>query len=91
MRYSNKFYFVTPVELVAVAEIPPECGLVEAGFATFEKKMEKTDRPSRRILQLRSRNQRILHDYSTCTMARHSRTDMATRRRHAAEPAPTVI
>ena len=37
MRYSNEFYFVTPVELVAVAEIPPECGLVEAGFATFEK------------------------------------------------------
>ena len=28
MRYSNEFYFVTPVELVAVAEIPPECGLV---------------------------------------------------------------
>ena len=37
MRYSNEFYFVTPVELVAVAEIPRECGLVEAGFATFEK------------------------------------------------------
>ena len=35
MRYSNEFYFVTPVELVAVAEIPPECGLVEAGYATF--------------------------------------------------------
>ena len=35
MRYSNEFYFVTPAALVNVAEIPPECGLVEAGFATF--------------------------------------------------------
>jgi hypothetical protein len=34
MRYSNEFYFVTPASLVAIAEIPPECGLVEAGFAT---------------------------------------------------------
>src|SRR5215467_12210620 len=37
MRYSNEFYFVTPAGLVATAEIPPECGLVEAGFATFEE------------------------------------------------------
>jgi hypothetical protein len=35
MRYSNEFYFVTPAELVTLAEIPPECGLVEAGYATF--------------------------------------------------------
>ena len=35
MRYSNEFYFVTPAALVALAEIPPECGLVEAGYATF--------------------------------------------------------
>ena len=35
MRYSNEFYFVTPAQLLGVAEIPPECGLVEAGFATF--------------------------------------------------------
>src|ERR1051325_5646254 len=35
MRYSNEFYFVTPVDLVRMAEIPPECGLVEAGYATF--------------------------------------------------------
>jgi hypothetical protein len=35
MRYSNEFYFVTPAELVALAEIPPECGLVEAGYATL--------------------------------------------------------
>jgi hypothetical protein len=35
MRYSNEFYFVTPARLVAVAEIPSECGLVEAGYATF--------------------------------------------------------
>jgi hypothetical protein len=32
MRYSNEFYFVTPATLVSVTEIPPECGLVEAGL-----------------------------------------------------------
>lgn len=37
MRYSNEFYFVAPAGLASVAEIPPECGLVEAGFATFEE------------------------------------------------------
>ena len=35
MRYSNEFYFVTPAALVGLAEIPPECGLVEAGLATL--------------------------------------------------------
>ena len=35
MRYSNEFYFVTTAALVNVGEIPPECGLVEAGYATF--------------------------------------------------------
>jgi hypothetical protein len=35
MRYSNEFYFVTPAALVSVGETPPECGLVEAGYATF--------------------------------------------------------
>ena len=33
MRYSNEFYFVTPAALVNAAEIPAECGLVEAGYA----------------------------------------------------------
>jgi hypothetical protein len=35
MRYSNEFYFVTPAALVKIGEIPEECGLVEAGYATF--------------------------------------------------------
>ncbi len=35
MRYSNEFYFVTPAALVKIHEIPAECGLVEAGFASF--------------------------------------------------------
>ena len=35
MRYSNEFYFVTPANLVNAAEIPADCGLVEAGHATF--------------------------------------------------------
>jgi hypothetical protein len=34
MRYSNEFYFVTPATLVSTAEIPADCGLVEAGHAT---------------------------------------------------------
>lgn len=37
MRYSNEFYFVTPAGLVDVAEIPAECGLVEAGLATADQ------------------------------------------------------
>jgi len=36
MRYSNEFYFVTPAALVSSAEVPAECGPVEAGYATFE-------------------------------------------------------
>jgi len=35
MRYSNEFYFVTPAGLVSTTEIPADCGLVEAGYATF--------------------------------------------------------
>lgn len=35
MRYSNEFYFVTPARLVNISEIPAECGLVEAGYASF--------------------------------------------------------
>jgi len=35
MRYSNEFYFVTPADLVNAAEIPADCGLVEAGCASF--------------------------------------------------------
>ena len=35
MRYSNESYSVTPAALVAVAEIPSECGLVEAAYATL--------------------------------------------------------
>jgi hypothetical protein len=37
MRYSNEFYFVTPARLVEIAEIPAECGLIEAGLATYEE------------------------------------------------------
>jgi len=33
MRYANEFYFVTPARLLDIAEIPPECGLIEAGLA----------------------------------------------------------
>ena len=35
MRYSNEFYFVTRADLVSITEIPPECGLVEAGYASL--------------------------------------------------------
>lgn len=34
LRYSNEFYFVTPVGLLKSSEVPIECGLVEAGVFT---------------------------------------------------------
>ena len=37
MRYSNEFYFVTPAALVVIEEIPSECWLVEADYATFSE------------------------------------------------------
>jgi hypothetical protein len=37
MRYSNEFYFVVPAEMLAIAEVPPECGLIEVGTATLEQ------------------------------------------------------
>ena len=37
MRYSNEFYFVTPAGLVDIAEIPAECGLVEAEVVTADE------------------------------------------------------
>src|SRR5215831_9974300 len=37
MRYSNEFYFATPAALVRTEEVPAECGLIEAGIATFEE------------------------------------------------------
>ncbi len=37
MRYSNEFYFVTPAGMLTVGEIPVDCGLIEAGRATFEE------------------------------------------------------
>ena len=37
MRYSNEFYFVAPGRMLDPAEIPAECGLIEAGSATFEE------------------------------------------------------
>ena len=35
MRYSNEFYFVTAAGLISAAEVPVDCGLIEAGEATF--------------------------------------------------------
>jgi hypothetical protein len=37
LRYSNEFYFVVPGRMLALTEIPAECGLIEAGNATFEE------------------------------------------------------
>jgi hypothetical protein len=37
MRYSNEFYFVTPSGLLGLSEIPAECGLIEAGCASYEE------------------------------------------------------
>ncbi len=37
MRYSNEFYFVTPAALLAPSDVPMECGLIEAGNATYDE------------------------------------------------------
>ncbi len=37
MRYSNEFYFVTPGRMLDPAEVPAECGLIEAGCAAFDE------------------------------------------------------
>ena len=29
----GEFYFLTPADLVKTTEVPPDCGLIEAGFA----------------------------------------------------------
>lgn len=68
MRYSNEFYFVTPAALVSSAEIPADCGLVEAGHATVAE-WKQSDQPSRWLLQLRSRNAGILHDHGPGALA----------------------
>jgi hypothetical protein len=44
MRYSNEFYFVRPGGLVLPDEIPPECGLLEAGYATYDQWRELAPR-----------------------------------------------
>jgi hypothetical protein len=39
LRYSNEFYFVTPVGLLNITEVPIECGLIEVGsFGDAEKR-----------------------------------------------------
>ena len=32
LRYSNEFYFVTPVKMLHLEEVPVECGLIEVGM-----------------------------------------------------------
>jgi hypothetical protein len=39
LRYSNEFYFVTPVGLLNTSEIPIECGLIEVGLFPAEARM----------------------------------------------------
>jgi hypothetical protein len=37
MRYSNEFYFVVPAGLMALDELPVDCGLIEVGRATTDE------------------------------------------------------
>lgn len=46
MRYSNEFYFVTPPGMLKTAEVPAECGLIEAGVTTVEEWKEILKRQS---------------------------------------------
>ncbi len=38
LRYSNEFYFVTPVGILNTSELPIECGLVEVGVFAEEER-----------------------------------------------------
>jgi hypothetical protein len=86
LRYSNEFYFVTP-RLTNAVEVPAQCGLMEAGYATYHEWPQLMSRHAG-CFQLRSDNTRLLHDHYSCSMARHAWTDVATRSGHA--PAPTA-
>ena len=86
LRYSIEFYFVMPAGIVNTTEIPAECGLIEAGYATFEEWRQLMSRHAGFSTTTRRRG--ILHDHHSCAMARHAWTDVATRRGHA--PAPTA-
>jgi hypothetical protein len=37
MRFSNEFYFVTPPGMLAIDEVPTDCGLIEVGTAATEE------------------------------------------------------
>ena len=37
MRFSNEFYFVTPVGMLSLDEVPTDCGLLEVGRAEAEQ------------------------------------------------------
>ena len=37
MRFSNEFYFVTPPGMLAIDEVPADCGLIEVGTAATEE------------------------------------------------------
>lgn len=41
MRYSNEFYFLTPPGLIGVAEVPVDCGLIEAGRAATPEEWKR--------------------------------------------------
>jgi hypothetical protein len=86
MRYSNEFYFVTPPDLVRIAEIPPECGLVEAGYVTFAEWKHLIRRHAR--LFNYDPETRAIAPSPARTVARYSRADVATSCGHDAEPAP---
>ena len=38
IRMSSISWFQFPAEMLSIAEVPPECGLIEVGTATFEPK-----------------------------------------------------
>ncbi len=37
MHFSNEFFFVTPAGMLALEEVPTECGLIEVGRATTDE------------------------------------------------------
>lgn len=42
LRYSNEFYFVSPIGLLRTGEVPVECGLIEVGIFSEQDRTART-------------------------------------------------
>ena len=70
MRYSNEFYFVPR----PISSTPRNSGRLRTrgSWLCDVCRMEATDQPPRRLLQLRSRKTSVLHDHDSFSVARYA-------------------